>query len=148
MPYLRLLIVTLFMIALAGPRSVSEETIIKTEGVSIALAIDASGSMAAEDFVIDQKRVNRLEITKEVVEEFIRNRQHDQIGLIAFSSLAFTVCPLTTDYDWLSENLKRIELGLIEDGTAIGSAIMSAVSRLKDVEAKSRIIILLRKEHG
>lgn len=143
-PYiLRLFILILFFIALAGPRSVLEETIHKTEGIDIVLAIDSSGSMAAEDFVMKGKRYNRLAIVKKVVQEFIEERKNDRIGLVTFARLAYTVSPLTTDHSWLLVNLDRVQLGLIQDGTAVGSAIASSVARLKDSDAKSKVIILL-----
>lgn len=143
-PYiLRLLVIILFFSALAGPRSVLEETIHETEGIDIVLTIDSSGSMAAEDFVMKGKRVNRLFIVKKVVEEFIRERTNDRLGLVTFARLAFTVSPLTTDHSWLLTNLDRVELGLIEDGTAVGSAIASSVARLRNSDVKSKIIILL-----
>lgn len=141
--YLRLLAIVLFLLALAGPRSVMEETIHKSEGIDIVLAIDASGSMAAEDFMIKGKRMNRLEVVKDVVHSFIDGRANDRIGLIAFAGLAYTVSPLTTDYSWLKTNLARVELNLMEDGTAVGSAITSSLARLRKSKAKSKIIILL-----
>lgn len=140
---LRLLVLTLFMIALAGPRSVLEKTSHSTEGIDIVLAIDSSGSMAAEDFTMTGKRYNRLEIVKKVVRDFIKKRTSDRIGLVTFAALAYTACPLTTDYEWLTVNLERIQLGLIKDGTAVGSAIASSLGRLKQSDAKSKIIILL-----
>lgn len=139
----RLAVIGLFIIALAGPRNVLEDTIVHANGVDIILAIDISGSMAAEDFFIDGKRVNRLEMTKKVVREFVQGRTDDRIGLIAFSGLAYTVSPLTTDYEWFIKNLERLELGIIKDGTAIGSAVAASSLRLQDSDAKSRIIILL-----
>lgn len=143
-PYvLRVIVLILFFMALARPQSVLEETIHKSEGIDIVLAIDSSGSMAAEDFKIKNKRVNRLEVVKNVVADFIQKRTNDRIALVVFSALAYTVCPLTTDYDWLASNLERVELGMIKDGTAIGSAIATSVTRLKQSKAKSRIIILL-----
>ncbi len=143
-PYiLRLVAIVLFFIALAGPRSVLEETVHKTEGIDIVLAIDSSGSMAAEDFVFKGKRVNRLNIVKKVVEEFIEERTNDRLGLVIFACLAYTVSPLTTDHSWLLTNLDRVKLGLIQDGTAVGSAIVSSVARLENGEAKSKVIILL-----
>ncbi len=141
--WIRLVAIILFMLALAGPRKVLEETNVTTEGIDIVLALDSSGSMAAEDFTINGQRMNRLDVIKQVVREFIEQRKADRIGLVTFAGLAFTVCPLTTDYEWLMANLERIELGLIEDGTAIGSGISSALARLKDSQAKSKIIILL-----
>src|SRR3990167_2848742 len=143
-PYiLRLLSLMLFFIALAGPRSVLEETVHKTEGIDIVLAIDSSGSMAAEDFVMNNQRVNRLAIVKKVVEEFVAERKDDRLGLVAFAKLAYTVSPLTTDHDWLLTNLERVELGMMEDGTAVGSAIVSSVARLRESDAKSKVAILL-----
>ncbi|OGW76026.1 MAG: aerotolerance regulator BatA [Omnitrophica bacterium RBG_13_46_9] len=141
--YLRLAALTLFLFALARPQSVSEETKIYTEGIDVVLAIDCSGSMRAEDFIISGIRQNRLEAVKIVVENFIRGRKGDRIGMIAFAARAYTVCPMTLDYDWLVENLERVKIGSIEDGTAVGSAIISSVNRLKDTEGKSKVIILL-----
>ena len=141
--FLRAAAIVLFIVALSGPRSVSKETVHKAEGIDIVLAVDASGSMAAEDFHVGGKRVNRLQAVKNVVEDFVSERTNDRIGLVAFAGLAYTVCPLTTDNSWLQKNLERIELGLIEDGTAIGSAIVSSLSRLKASDAKSKVMILL-----
>ncbi|MCK5179819.1 MAG: VWA domain-containing protein [Candidatus Omnitrophica bacterium] len=143
-PYvLRLLAVILFLVALAGPRSVLEETVHKSEGIDIVLAIDSSGSMAAEDFVVKSKRINRLDTVKTVVQDFVGERKNDRLGLITFAALAYTVSPLTTDHAWLLTNLDRVELGLIQDGTAVGSAIVSSVARLENSDAKSKVIILL-----
>ncbi|OGX07512.1 MAG: hypothetical protein A2Y06_06095 [Omnitrophica WOR_2 bacterium GWA2_37_7] len=141
--YLRAAAIVLFIVALSGPRLVSKETIHKQKGIDIVLVVDASGSMAAEDFNIGNKRVNRLDAVKNVVESFVKERTSDRIGLVAFAGLAYTVCPLTTDNLWLQKNLERIEFGLMEDGTAIGSAIVSALSRLKASDAKSKVMILL-----
>jgi len=144
LPYiLRLLSIILFLIALSGPRSVLEETVHESEGIDIVLTIDSSGSMAAEDFVMNNQRLNRLAIVKKVVEEFVSERKNDRIGLVTFAKIAYTVSPLTTDYSWLLANLERVELGLIEDGTAVGSAIASSVARLRDSGAKSKVIVLL-----
>lgn len=140
---LRLAAAVLMVIALAGPRSVLEETEYTSEGIDIVLAVDASGSMEAEDFELDGQRVNRLDVVKRVAEEFIDMRHSDRIGLVAFGGRAYTVSPLTTDYEWLKTNLRRVVLNLVEDQTAIGSAIGSALSRLKKSDAKSKVIILL-----
>lgn len=140
---LRILSVLLFMIALAGPRSVLEEAPHETLGIDIVLAIDASGSMAAEDFTITGKRYNRLQVVKNVVEEFVGARGADRIGLVAFAGLAYTVSPLTMDHVWLKSNLERVELNMMEDGTAIGSAIAASLSRLKNSKAQSRVLVLL-----
>ena len=139
---LRLVVGSLFIFALAGPRVVLEESKNFSEGIDIVLTIDASGSMAAEDFTINGRRFNRLYVIKEVVKEFVESRKTDRLGLVAFGALAYTICPLTLDHPWLLENLDRIELGLIQDGTAIGSGISSALNRLKNSSAKSKVIIL------
>jgi Ca-activated chloride channel family protein len=140
---LRIVAVVLIVLALSRPQSVIQETKIETEGIDIVLALDTSSSMLAEDFTLGGKRENRLEVVKDVVKDFISNRQNDRIGLVAFASRAYTVSPLTLDYDWLAQNLDRVKIGLIEDGTAIGSGISLALKRLKDTEAKSKIAILL-----
>ena len=141
--YLRWTALVLLVVALSGPRKVLDQTIVTSEGIDIVLAVDVSGSMAAEDFSINGQRKNRLDIIKSVVKEFVDKRVSDRIGVVVFGSRAYTVCPLTTDYNWLKENLSRVRLGIVEDGTAIGSGISSSLLRLKDSHAKSRIIILL-----
>jgi len=140
---IRLVVLSLFLVALAGPRSVKEETVYESEGIDIVLAIDSSGSMVAEDFTINGKRLNRLEVVKSVVKDFVEQRNNDRIGLVTFAALAYTVCPLTTDYRWINDNLDRVELGMIADGTAVGSGIASSITRLNKSDAKSKIIILL-----
>ncbi len=140
---LRLLALIFFIVALARPQQSLKETVHKMEGIDIVLAIDCSGSMAAEDFTIHGQRVNRLVVVKSVVRDFVAARPHDRLALVAFAGLAYTVCPLTTDYDWLLTNLERIELGVLEDGTAVGSAISSSLNRLKQSQAKSKVVILL-----
>ncbi len=141
--FLRMICVFFFVCALAGPRLVLEERRYKAEGIDIVLAIDVSGSMAAEDFKIDGKRHNRLYVVKKVVRDFIEERKNDRIGMVTFARFAYTVCPLTFDQDWLIHNLERIRFGLMEDGTAVGSAIASSVARQEDSKAKSKVIILL-----
>ncbi|MFH1504134.1 MAG: VWA domain-containing protein [Candidatus Omnitrophota bacterium] len=133
----------LILLALSRPQSPIEESKIQTEGVDIVLAVDASGSMLAEDFKLKNKRANRLEAVKEVVKDFIKMRKNDRIGLVAFAGRAYTVCPLTLDYGWLFKNLERVEIGMMEDGTAIGLGIASSLNRLKNTKAKGKVIILL-----
>lgn len=135
---LRCLAVGLLIIALARPQSFSSGQNIFTEGIEIAMVLDISGSMLAEDF-----KPNRLEAAKNVIDDFIEGRSTDRIGLVIFSREAFTQCPLTVDYSVLRNLLGEIKSGMIEDGTAIGNAIANGVNRLKDSDAKSRIIILL-----
>ncbi len=141
--FLRALAAVLIVIALMRPQSPVEESKIQTEGIDIVLTVDVSGSMYAEDFTLNNKRVNRLRAVKEVVREFIQGRENDRIGLVAFASRAYTVCPLTLDYGWLLKNLERLEIGMIEDGTAIGSGLSSALNRLKDTKSKGKVVILL-----
>lgn len=140
---LRILSACFFVMALSRPQSPIASSKIETEGIDIVLAIDSSTSMLAEDFELGGRRENRLEVVKNVVKDFIKARMHDRIGLVTFAARAYTVCPLTLDYNWLLENLDRIKSGMIEDGTAIGSGIASSLNRLKDTKAKSKVIILL-----
>ncbi|MCM8787567.1 MAG: VWA domain-containing protein [Candidatus Omnitrophica bacterium] len=140
---LRLIVLILLIFGLVRFRLPNQQTKIKTEGIDIVLVLDTSTSMLAEDFKIGNRRLNRLDVVKEVVEDFIKARKNDRISIVAFALKAYTVCPLTLDHKWLLENLKRIKIGLVEDGTAIGSAIMVALKRLENSIAKSKIIILL-----
>ena len=141
--YLRAISLALFIVAAARPQSVTEETQIYVEGIDIVLAVDVSSSMRAMDFEVRGRRVDRLEVVKDVVLEFIEKRSNDRIGLIDFAALAYTVCPLTLDHEWLEKNLSRVQIGTIADGTAIGSAISASLNRLKGRDTKEKIIILL-----
>lgn len=140
---LRGLALALFFMSLVGPRWLLRDASYRSEGIDIILAIDVSGSMAAEDFYLKNKRVNRLDVVKDVAREFIQRRSNDRIGIVAFAGEAYTVCPLTLDRDWLMHQLDRLELGLMRDGTAIGYGIASSLNRLRESSAKSRVIILL-----
>lgn len=142
-PVLFSLSLILLVLALARPQKGIEETKVKTEGIDIVLAVDVSGSMLAEDFIIDQKYQNRLSAVKKAVNGFIEGRVGDRIGLVLFAGRPYTQCPLTLDYGVLQQLLEEAEIGMIEDGTAIGSALATAVNRLKESDAKSKIIILL-----
>ncbi|MBI5788971.1 MAG: VWA domain-containing protein [Candidatus Schekmanbacteria bacterium] len=140
---LRLLCLLLLLAVIARPQSGHKSTEIITEGVDIMLALDTSGSMQAMDFKIGGERANRLEVVKKVVADFIKRRQNDRLGMVVFGEEAFTQCPLTLDQGVLLSFLDKVEIGMAGDSTAIGSAIGVAVKRLKDLNAKSRIIILL-----
>ncbi len=133
----------LFVIALARPQLGRVVTRVQATGVDIMLALDVSRSMLAEDFTIGNNRANRIEAVKRVTEQFIRERPNDRIGIVAFAGRPYLVSPLTLDHDWLIQNLDRLRIGLVEDGTAVGSAIVSAANRLKDKEAKTKLIVLL-----
>ncbi len=142
--FLRTLALTLLVLALARPRIGYGETEIEASGIDIVLAVDISGSMQAMDFKIGSKRVNRLEVVKKVIREFIEKREADRIALIAFAGEPYLVSPLTLNHDWLNKNLQRLEIGLIaEDGTAIGSALIMSANRLKELQAKSKVVVLL-----
>lgn len=141
---LRWLGLAILIAALAQPRLTNSETTIKASGVDIVVALDLSGSMRAEDFELKGERVNRLTMAKSVLEEFIRNRPNDRIGLVAFATEAYTAAPLTLDHDFLHYNLERLELGAIrEQSTAIGSALSTSINRLRDIESKSKIVVLM-----
>jgi Ca-activated chloride channel family protein len=140
---LRLLTIVLFMVALSGPRSFPGAAKQRTEGVNIVVAMDVSTSMAAEDFTLNGKRANRLDVVKGVIRDFIHKRTDDRIGVVAFAAKPFIVSPLTIDHSWLEQNVERVTFGLMDDGTAIGSAIASAVNRLRDVEGKSKVVVLM-----
>lgn len=141
--YLRALGLLLLVTALARPQQPIEETKVFIEGIDIVLAVDCSGSMKAMDFEMNGQRVDRLEVVKKVVGDFVEKRPNDRIGMVAFSAIPFSVCPLTIDHGWLEKNLERVRIGMIKDGTAIGSAITASLNRLKDTKAKDKIIILL-----
>jgi Ca-activated chloride channel family protein len=140
---LRLLTITLFIISLARPQLSRASSEVLTEGISIVLNIDTSGSMAAIDLQINNDRATRLDVVKQVVKDFIKKRSYDPIGLVVFGTDAFTQCPLTLDYNILNDFMDNLEIGMAGEQTAIGDSIGLAVKRLKDAKAKSKIIILL-----
>ena len=141
---LRWLALALCIIALARPRLGEGETAVTASGTDIVVALDLSGSMAAEDFFSQKKRINRLEAAKNVLREFIDKRRNDRIGLVAFAGQAYIASPLTLDHDFLLHNLDRLNLETIEDeGTAIGSAIAAGLNRLRDLDSKSQSMILM-----
>jgi Ca-activated chloride channel homolog len=116
--------------ALARPQQVEDKREIRSQGYDIMLAIDLSGSMLSEDYEKDGDRINRLQAIKPVIQAFIERRSSDRIGVVLFSSRAYTLAPLTTDHDWLAKQLERVKIGLITDGTAIGDALGVALTRL------------------
>lgn len=135
---LRMIALSLLVIAAARPQSVEHETKVSTEGIDIVMALDISGSMLARDFQPD-----RLTSAKRVASEFISTRTGDRIGLVVFAGEAFTQSPLTTDQSSLQTLLGRIKSGVIEDGTAIGNGLATALNRLRESDSKSKVVILL-----
>jgi Ca-activated chloride channel homolog len=133
----------LMIVGLARPQRTHSRTEVTANGIDIVLGLDVSGSMQALDFTVDNYRVNRIAVVKAVVSKFIDGRPNDRIGLIAFAGSPYIVSPLTLDHDWLLQNLERINVGIGEDGTAIGSAIAAAVNHLRTTTAKSKVVILL-----
>ncbi len=139
LPAMRVAALALLVFAAARPQAGSRRVEVSAEGIDIMIALDVSGSMRAEDF----RPKNRLHVAKEVVRSFIAGRTSDRIGLVVFAGRAFLQCPLTLDYGILSDLLSSVEIGMMEDGTAIGSALASAVNRLRSSSAKSRVVILV-----
>ncbi|WP_288123879.1 vWA domain-containing protein [Parabacteroides goldsteinii] len=135
---LRMAAVAVLIIILARPQSTNSWQNTSTEGIDIVLAMDISSSMLAQDL-----KPNRLEASKDVAASFINGRPNDNIGLVVFAAESFTQCPLTTDHTVLLNLFKDIQPGIIQDGTAIGLGLANAVSRIKDSQAKSKVIILL-----
>lgn len=141
--YLRSFALFLVIVSLARPQKGIEHTKMPTEGIDIVLALDISTSMLAEDFTLNGKRANRLAAVKPIVREFIEDRSNDRIGMVVFAGRPYTQCPLTLDYGILLQFLDKVEIGMVEDGTAIGSALATCINRLKDIPGKSRVVILL-----
>jgi Ca-activated chloride channel family protein len=141
---LRWLALALCIVALAQPRFAKSTTEVKASGVDIVVAFDMSGSMLSEDFEVKGERVNRFNMARQVLKGFIDERPNDRVGLVLFASQAFIATPLTLDHDFLQENLDRLEIGAInEHATAIGDGLATAVNRLRDLKAKSKIVILM-----
>src|SRR6185503_9365977 len=138
-PALRILAVGLILLAAARPQGGREMREVVSQGIDIALAIDISGSMRSEDF----RPKNRLYVSKEVAKEFVRGRQQDRIGLVAFAGQSELISPLTLDYDGLIALIDGLDFGQIPDGTAVGSAIAQATERLRKAPGKSKVLILL-----
>ena len=135
---LRTVALVMIIIAIARPRSSTKMDKIDTEGIDIVLAMDVSTSMLARDFTPD-----RISAAKEIAIEFISQRPSDRMGIVVFAGESYTQCPLTTDRATLINLMKEIETGLIEDGTAIGNGLATAVARMQNSDAKSRVVILL-----
>ncbi len=135
---LRVVALVLIVVALARPQTIDKESRTITEGIDIVLAVDVSTSMLARDFKPD-----RLTASKEVAAQFVANRQGDRIGLVVFAGEAYTQSPITTDQSSLQTLLGRLRSGVIEDGTAIGNGLATAINRLRESDSKSKVVILL-----
>lgn len=133
----------LFVVALARPQLGRSESKVKADGIDIVLVLDVSGSMQAVDYERNGQRASRIAVVKDVVRAFIRARTNDRIGMVVFGTRPYVASPLTLDHDWLERNLDRVRIGLVEGNTAIGAGIGTAVNRLRDTKAKSKVIILL-----
>ncbi len=138
LPILPILGLTCLIIALARPQLALTEEKITAEGIDIMMVMDLSSSMLSRDFDPD-----RLEVSKKVAQDFVSRRMYDRIGLVAFAGEAYTQCPLTMDHNLVMDFIDQLKVGLVEDGTAIGMGLATAVNRIKDSESKSKIIILL-----
>ena len=131
------------ILAAARPQQGMSESRVETEGVDIVLVVDTSTSMRADDFSTATRRMDRLDAAKAVLAQFIQARPDDRLGIVAFAAMPYTIAPLTTDHAWLMLQMDRLQTGMLEDATAIGDAIASGVNRLRDSQAKSKVVILL-----
>jgi Ca-activated chloride channel family protein len=133
-----------FIIALAQPRWAKSTTQVKASGIDIAVALDLSGSMKTPDYVVAGQGVTRFDVAKSNLKKFVAERPDDRIGLIVFAAQAFIAAPMTLDHDYLLDNIDRLEIGTINsDATAIGDGITTALNRLRNIKAKSKIIVLM-----
>ncbi|HEY1770561.1 MAG TPA: VWA domain-containing protein [Chthoniobacterales bacterium] len=137
------LALTILIFALSRPQLGKSLTEVQASGIDIMLVLDVSGSMLTKDFTVGGEPATRVDAIREVTRKFIEGRPNDRIGMIAFASRPYVVSPLTLDHDWLLQNLDRVRIGLVEDGTAIGSALAAAGNRLTDKRSKSHAIVLL-----
>ena len=140
---LQLIGLMLCVVALARPRETQRDVVVESEGLDILLAVDTSGSMQATDFQVGGRPMDRLSVAKGVMAEFVEGRPHDRIGVVAYEGEAFTQIPLTTDQRVVMNGIGELQTGLLEGGTAIGMGLATAVNRLKDSEAESKVVILL-----
>ena len=141
---LRWLVLALFIVALAQPRLTKSTTEVKASGIDIVVALDLSGSMNTPDYEVNRQRISRFNLAKSVLEKFVEQRPDDRIGLVVFAARAYLASPLTLDHDFLLDNIDRLEIGTINsDATAIGDGLVTALNQLRDLKAKSKIIVLM-----
>jgi len=141
--WLPIVAAALMILGLARPQLGRGRADVPASGIDIMLALDVSGSMQALDFKLHGQPANRIDVVKSVVSQFISERPNDRLGIVAFAGLPYLVSPLTLDHDWLQQNLDRVQVAGVEDGTAIGSAIAACANRLRGTPAKSKVIVLL-----
>jgi Ca-activated chloride channel family protein len=140
---LPLAVLALLIVGLARPQFGRSDATVQASGVDMMLALDVSGSMKSLDFKVNGQPVSRVDVVKSVVSKFIDARPDDRIGMMEFAHSPYLVCPPTLDHDWLQQNLDRVQIGSIDDGTAIGSGIAGCLNRLRDLPGKSKVIVLL-----
>ncbi len=141
---LRWLALALFIVALAQPRLAKSTTEVKASGIDIVVTLDMSGSMTTPDYIKGGQRISRFDVAQAVLNKFIEGRPNDRIGLVVFATHAFIATPLTLDHDFLTEDLDRLDIGVINpDRTAIGDGLTTALNRLRDLKAKSKVVILM-----
>ena len=141
---LRWLALAAFITALAQPRLLKSTTEVKASGIDIVCALDLSGSMKTQDYIINHQQVSRIDMAEPVLKQFIEGRPNDRIGLVVFAAQAFIASPLTLDHDFLLETIDQIGIGSINsDATAIGDGITTSLNRLREVKSKSKIIVLM-----
>ncbi len=143
LPIVMTIALILAIIGLARPQIGLKGSLIRREGVDIVMVLDVSTSMLAEDFKIKGTQTNRLEVVKSVTRDFIERRPNDRIGIVVFSGRPYILSPITWDHHWCISRLDEVKAGMIEDGTAIGSALAAGVNRLRESTAKSKVIVLL-----
>jgi Ca-activated chloride channel homolog len=143
LPWLTIVALLLAIVALARPQLGIKQSLMHREGIDIIIALDVSSSMLAEDFKIKGKQTNRLEVVKAVAKDFITKRPDDRIGIVIFAGHPYILSPLTWDHDWCLARLSELQAGIVEEGTAIGSGLATAINRLHESKAKSKVIILL-----
>jgi Ca-activated chloride channel family protein len=141
---LRWLVLALLIVALAQPRLTKSTTQVKASGIDIVAALDLSGSMKTRDYIVEGRQLSRIDTAKPVLEKFIDGRPNDRIGLVVFAAQAYIATPLTLDHEYLLDNIDRLGIGSINaERTAIGDGITTALNRLRDLKAKSKIIVLM-----
>jgi Ca-activated chloride channel homolog len=141
---LRWIVLAIFIVALAQPRLMKSRTEVKASGIDIVCALDLSGSMTTEDYIINGRQISRINMAKPFLQQFIEGRPNDRIGLVVFAAQAFIAAPMTLDHDYLLETVDQLGIGSINsDATAIGDGITTALNRLRELKSKSRIIVLM-----